>query len=71
MDTIAPAVDQAIEQIESLDDLRTLAAQRALVNSVYAPAARKLREAGHSVKDIADAYGIHRATASILIRDAA
>lgn len=71
MDTIVPPVDQAIEQIESLDDLRTIAAQRDLFNSMYGPAARKLREAGNSVKDIADAYGIHRSTASVLIRDAA
>jgi hypothetical protein len=71
MDTIAPTVDLAMTQITSLDDLRTIAAQREVVNAVYGPAAAKLRAAGHSVQAIADAYGIHRTTAHVLIRDAA
>ena len=71
MDTIAPTVDLAMTQITTLDDLRTLAAHREVVNAAYGPAAAKLREAGHSVQAIADAYGIHRTTAHVLIRDAA
>ena len=72
MNTNAPTVDQAMSQITSLDDLPAIAAQRELWNTVYRLAARKLREEHDaSVQAIADAYGIHRTTAHVLIRDAA
>lgn len=71
MDTTLPTVDLAMAQITGLEDLRTIAEQRDIIRAIYGPAARKLREAGHSVQDIADAYGIHRTTAHVLIRDAA
>jgi acetoacetate decarboxylase len=70
MNPNAPTVDQAMAQITTLDDLPAVAAQRDLWNTVYRLAARKLREEA-SVQAIADAYGIHRTTAHVLIRDAA
>lgn len=71
MDTIAPTTTLAITEVESLEDLRVIAAQRRHWNALYAPAAAKLATAGKATnKQIADAYGIKPSTAHVLIRDA-
>lgn len=71
-DTIAPETANAIAEINSLEDLEHIAAQRRYWNAIYGPAARKLVKAGKATnKQVADVYGIKPSTASILIRDAA
>jgi hypothetical protein len=70
MNTSVPTNEQAMSPIMSLEDLAYVAAQRDLWNAVYPLAAQKIRR-DHSVQAIADAYGIHRTTAHVLIRDAA
>jgi DNA invertase Pin-like site-specific DNA recombinase len=68
MKHIAHTPNEAMEQITSLEDLRALAAQREIINAIYAPAARKMNEEGHSTRQIAEAYGINRSTAHVLIK---
>ncbi|MDQ5860652.1 MAG: hypothetical protein M3536_00105 [Actinomycetota bacterium] len=72
MNTNAPKTPDAIAAVESLEDLRYIAAQRRHWNAMYGPAARKLVAAGKATnKQVADIYGIKPSTASVLIRDAA
>lgn len=71
MHTSAPKTPTAIDEVNSLDDLRSIAEQRRHINSLYGPAAAKLAAAGIKTKEIADAYGIKPSTAHVLIRDAA
>lgn len=69
MNTSMPTVEQAMTEVTSLEDLQAVAAQREVWNTVYRLAARKLRaEQSASVQAIADAYGIHRTTAHVLIK---
>jgi len=70
MHSTVPTIEQAMTLITGVEDLAHVAAQRDLWNTVYRLAAVKVREEA-SVQEIAEAYGIHRTTAHVLIRDAA
>lgn len=70
MNSTVPTLEEAMTQILSVEDLAHVAAQRDLWNAVYRLAAVKVRGEA-SVQQIAEAYGIHRTTAHVLIRDAA
>lgn len=71
MHTSAPKTPAAIDEVNSLDDLRRIAEERRTINAIYGPAAAKLAAAGAKTKEIAEAYGIKTSTAHVLIRDAA